>query len=74
MDDILDFASSILVDNARLALWMPTANDEDAKLTPPSHPCLGLLSSSKQPFNKCMSLVVLFKSMIIYISVLLVEE
>lgn len=54
MDDILDFAASTLVDNARLALWMPTANDDDIKLPLPTHPCLEFLSSCKQPFNKCM--------------------
>ena len=54
MDDILDFAAFTLVDNARLALWMPTANDDDVKLALPTHPYLELLSSCKQPFNKCM--------------------
>ena len=54
MDDILDFAAFTLVDNARLALWMPTANDDNVKLALPIHPCLELLSSCKQQFNKCM--------------------
>ena len=55
IDDILEFAVFTLVEDARLALWMPVANDEDVELPNPSHPYLEFLSSSKQPFNKCMA-------------------
>ncbi|KAF9695855.1 hypothetical protein EKO04_005887 [Ascochyta lentis] len=52
LDDILAFASCTLVPNARLSLWMPTANDEDVELIIPQHPCLELHSVCVQPFNK----------------------
>lgn len=55
LDDILSFAATNLVANGRLALWMPTANDEEQELGIPSHPALELVSSSVQVFNKCMS-------------------
>ena len=53
--DILAFAANMLVEQGRLSLWMPTANDEDQKLTIPSHPALELVSNCVQPFNKCKS-------------------
>src|SRR4051812_18957151 len=56
LDDILDFATTMLVDGGRLCMWMPTANDEDIELAIPTHPCLELVSVSVQPFNKCTSL------------------
>jgi len=52
LDDILDFAVATLVDNARLSMWMPTANDEDVELVIPTHPCLEIISVCVQPFNK----------------------
>ncbi|KAF1988424.1 tRNA guanosine-2'-O-methyltransferase [Aulographum hederae CBS 113979] len=52
LGDILDFATATLVDRGRLAMWMPTANDEDIDLAIPSHPCLKLVSVCVQPFNK----------------------
>jgi tRNA (guanine10-N2)-methyltransferase len=52
LDDILDFAVATLVDNARLSMWMPTANDEDVELVIPTHPCLAIVSVCVQPFNK----------------------
>ncbi|KAF2003376.1 RNA methylase family protein [Amniculicola lignicola CBS 123094] len=51
-DDILAFASDTLVEGGRLSMWMPTANDEDVELVIPMHPCLELLSTCVQPFNK----------------------
>jgi len=54
MADVLDFSYSMLVDDGRLAMWMPTANDEDIELAIPSHPGLKLVSVSVQPFSKCM--------------------
>lgn len=53
LDDILDFGVDMLVDNARLCMWMPTANDEDTEIAIPTHPALELVSISVQPFNKC---------------------
>ena len=44
LDDLLEFAAFMLVDDGRLALWMPTANDEDVVLGMPTHPCLDLVS------------------------------
>ena len=44
LDDLLEFAAFMLVDDGRLALWMPTANDEDVVLGMPTHPCLALVS------------------------------
>ena len=52
LDDILDFAVATLVDDGRLSMWMPTANDEDVELVVPTHPCLEIVSICVQPFNK----------------------
>lgn len=51
--DLLDFATTHLVDDGRLSFWMPTANDEDVYLAIPTHPSLNLVSVCVQPFNKC---------------------
>lgn len=51
--DLLDFATTHLVDDGRLSFWMPTANDEDVYLAIPTHPSLDLVSVCVQPFNKC---------------------
>ena len=53
LDDILEFAVLYLVENARLSLWMPTANDEEVELGIPMHHCLEIISVCVQPFNKC---------------------
>ena len=53
LDDILGFAALHLVDNGRLSLWMPTANDEEVELDIPTHYCLEIVSVCVQPFNKC---------------------
>ncbi|KAF2735248.1 RNA methylase family protein [Polyplosphaeria fusca] len=52
LDDILAFAASTLVENGRLSMWMPTANDDDIELIIPTHPCLEIASVCVQPFNK----------------------
>ncbi|KAL1306786.1 hypothetical protein AAFC00_005447 [Neodothiora populina] len=52
LDDILDFGYDMLVDNGRLCMWMPTANDEDTEIAIPSHPAMRLVSVSVQQFNK----------------------
>ncbi|KAH7027132.1 tRNA guanosine-2'-O-methyltransferas-like protein TRM11 [Macrophomina phaseolina] len=52
LDDIMEFATDMLVDEGRLSMWMPTANDEDVEFAIPSHPCLQLVSVCVQPFNK----------------------
>lgn len=50
--DILTFASNILVDDGRLCMWMPTANDEDVALAIPTHPAMQLVAVCVQEFNK----------------------
>lgn len=52
LDDILHFAACMLVDDGRLCMWMPTANDEEVELAIPKHDCLELVSVSVQQFNK----------------------
>ncbi|KAF2637951.1 tRNA guanosine-2'-O-methyltransferase [Massarina eburnea CBS 473.64] len=52
LDDILAFAAATLVEEGRLSMWMPTANDEDIELAIPTHPCLEIVSVCVQPFNK----------------------
>lgn len=55
LDDILQFATDMLVDNGRLSFWMPTANDNDQEIAVPTHPSLVIVSMCVQPFNKCKS-------------------
>jgi tRNA G10 N-methylase Trm11 len=55
MDDILEFAALTLVDGGRLAMWMPSANEDNAEHEIPRHPTLELVAVSVQAFNKCMS-------------------
>lgn len=55
LDDILDFSYEMLVDDGRLCMWMPTANDEDIEIAVPSHPALELVSICVQQFNRCAS-------------------
>lgn len=53
LDDILVFAAQTLVDNGRLAFWMPVANegtDEDFPI--PTNYHLELVHCCVQPFNK----------------------
>ncbi|KAL2756467.1 hypothetical protein ACRALDRAFT_1070498 [Sodiomyces alcalophilus JCM 7366] len=52
LDDILEFAAQMLVDQGRISFWMPTANDEDQELAVPTHPCLEIVAVCVQPFNK----------------------
>jgi tRNA (guanine10-N2)-methyltransferase len=52
LEDILFFAAEILVDGARLAMWMPTGNEEDIELAIPQSPYMELLSVSVQQFGK----------------------
>lgn len=54
LDDILEFAALSLIDNGRLSLWMPTANDEEKHLDIPKHPALESIAVCVQVFNKCM--------------------
>ena len=53
LDDILIFAADHLVDNGRLSMWMPTANEDLQVLKVPSNPYLELTSTCIQEFNKC---------------------
>ncbi len=53
LDDILEFAASTLVDNGRLSMWMPTANEEDVEIEIPQNQRLEVVSVCIQPFNKC---------------------
>ena len=43
----------MLVEDGRLGLWMPTANDEDIEMAVPEHEALAVVSICVQPFNKC---------------------
>ncbi|KAL8376978.1 hypothetical protein RB595_007894 [Gaeumannomyces hyphopodioides] len=52
LDDLLTFAAETLVDDGRLAFWMPTANDELLELAVPTHPCMELVTVCVQTFNK----------------------
>ncbi|KAI4720305.1 tRNA guanosine-2'-O-methyltransferase [Aureobasidium sp. EXF-10727] len=52
MDDILDFGYTHMVDNGRLSMWMPVANDEDMEIPIPSHPAMQLVAMSVQQFNR----------------------
>ncbi|MCJ1383127.1 hypothetical protein MMC17_006240 [Xylographa soralifera] len=52
LSDILEFAANMLVENGRLGLWMPTANDEEIELAIPEHPALEVESACVQPFHK----------------------
>ena len=51
LDDILNFAAQTLVDDGRLAFWMPTANDEE-DIGIPEHQALELVHCCVQAFNK----------------------
>lgn len=53
LSDILHFAAVFLVDDGRVSIWMPTANDEEVELGVPQHEALELVSSAIQVFNKC---------------------
>jgi tRNA (guanine10-N2)-methyltransferase len=55
LDDILAFAASTLVDNGRLSMWMPTANEENVEIAIPGNRKLEIVSICVQPFNKCES-------------------
>lgn len=53
LDDILDFAACTLVNDGRLAFWMPVANENmDTDFPIPQSPYLELLHCCVQPFNK----------------------
>ncbi|KAI9794687.1 MAG: NAD-dependent histone deacetylase sir2 [Piccolia ochrophora] len=52
LDDILSYAANALVDDGRLCLWMPTANEDLTVLDIPQHRCLELTSICIQPFTK----------------------
>lgn len=53
LDDILVFAVETLVDDGRLSFWMPTANEEEQQIPPPTHPKLEIVANCVQVFNKC---------------------
>ena len=64
LEDLLNFAADLLVDEGRLAFWMPTASEAsdeeqglniegDKALGIPTNPRLELVSVCTQPFNKC---------------------
>lgn len=56
LDDILDFAARTLVDEGRLAFWMPSANEnelgEEVETDIPSQPALTLMHVCVQRFNR----------------------
>ncbi|KAJ5221714.1 tRNA (guanine(10)-N2)-methyltransferase [Penicillium citrinum] len=49
--DILDFAARTLVTNGRLAMWMPTSDDEATNFPVPMHQNLEIINVSTQNFN-----------------------
>ncbi|EED24268.1 RNA methylase family UPF0020 protein [Talaromyces stipitatus ATCC 10500] len=49
--DILDFAARTLVVGGRIAMWMPTANDQDVELIIPTHPRLEITNVGVQQFS-----------------------
>jgi tRNA (guanine10-N2)-methyltransferase len=51
--DILNFAVRSLVTDGRLAMWMPTTNEEAVEFPVPMHENLEVVSVSVQPFNNC---------------------
>lgn len=51
--DILDFAARTLVTNGRLAMWMPTSDDEATNFPVPMHQNLEIINVSTQNFNLC---------------------
>jgi tRNA (guanine10-N2)-methyltransferase len=53
LDHILQFSAELLVDNGRLTMWMPTANDAAIKIEIPTNPYLELKSVSIQDFGNC---------------------
>ncbi|KAM0286450.1 hypothetical protein ACHAQH_000876 [Verticillium albo-atrum] len=63
LDDILEFATQMLVDEGRLSFWMPTANDEDQELGVPTHPCLEIVSVCVQPFNRWSRRLITYRRM-----------
>jgi tRNA (guanine10-N2)-methyltransferase len=53
LDDILDFAARTLVDDGRLAFWMPVANENmDLEFPIPHNKYLEMSHCCVQPFNK----------------------
>lgn len=52
LDDLLQFSSERLVENGRLAFWMPTANDDFEATLIPQHEKLELQYNIEQSFNK----------------------
>ena len=54
LDDILDFAAEMLVDDGRLGIWIPTAGDEGG-VPIPQNPYLAVCFVCVQSFNKCSS-------------------
>ena len=52
LEDVLLFAARMLVDEGRVSLWMPTANEAEEGLAIPGHPALELVSVCVQVFNK----------------------
>lgn len=54
LTQILHFAAATLVDNGRVSIWVPTANDEDGELGIPQHEAMEVVSCCVQRFNKCM--------------------
>ncbi|KAH8697532.1 RNA methylase family UPF0020 protein [Talaromyces proteolyticus] len=49
--DILCFAARTLVEGGRIAMWMPTADDQEIELMIPTHPSLEIVNVSVQQFR-----------------------
>ncbi|KAF9887812.1 hypothetical protein FE257_009618 [Aspergillus nanangensis] len=61
LNDILAFACQTLVTHGRLAMWMPTSNDEDVDLLIPMHPNLQVISVSVQPFSNWSRRLIVYR-------------
>ncbi|EEA20364.1 RNA methylase family UPF0020 protein [Talaromyces marneffei ATCC 18224] len=49
--DILDFAARTLVVGGRIAMWMPTANEQNVEFIIPTHPRLEIVNIGVQQFS-----------------------
>jgi tRNA (guanine10-N2)-methyltransferase len=52
LNDLLTFAADTLVEDGRLAFWMPSANEDDDVLETPSHEMLEMVECCVQRFYK----------------------
>ena len=61
LDDLLDFAVRTLVEDGRLAFWMPSANAEDQEIALPAHRSMEFMYCCVQAFNKWSRRLLVFR-------------